>query len=87
MTSLLIKDLSLAHLLDREAASAVQGGESRLAGPDIAPGGCMPWPWPIAAMPAMPAMPMDSFPPCGYNPNASEPRGRIDAPTDRNIIR
>lgn len=87
MTSLLIKDLSLAHPLDREAASAVQGGESRLAGPDIAPGGCMPWPWPIAAMPALPAMPMDSFPPCGYNPSASEPRGSINAPTDRNIIR
>ena len=83
MTSLLIKDLSLAHPLDREAASAVQGGESRLAGPDIAPGGCMPWPWPIASMPAMPvmpAMPMDSFPPCGHNPDASDP-----VPTDRVI--
>ena len=83
MTSLLVKDLSLAHPLDREAASTVQGGESRLAGPDIAPGGCMPWPWPIAAMPAMPvmpAMPIDSFPPCGHNPDASDP-----VPTDRVI--
>jgi hypothetical protein len=79
MTSLLIKDLSLAQRVDREAASTVHGGfVNDFCG--TPPGNSAPWPWPIAGMPVLPAMPMCPFPPCGYNPDASDP-----APADRAI--
>ena len=82
MTSLLIKDLSLARPLDRAAASAVRGGIyiDICGGDGGSPRGGTPWPWPMYGMPFLPAMPMDPFPPCGYNPNASCP-----APADRVI--
>ena len=58
MTSLLIKDLSLAELLDRNAASTVRGGIATIpVEPDGGNGSgpiVVPPPW---AMPAMPAMP------------------------------
>lgn len=58
MTSLLIKDLSHAETLTRDAASAVCGGIATMmlppSSPGIAPGGCYPQPLPpaFAAMPS-----------------------------------
>jgi hypothetical protein len=62
MTLLLIKDLSFAETMDREAARAVRGGmsldpsisDTPSSTPGIAPGGCFPQPLPpgFAAMPS-----------------------------------
>jgi hypothetical protein len=62
MTLLLIKDLSFAETMDRQAACAVRGGmaldpsvpDTPLPTPGIAAGGCLPQPLPpgFAAMPS-----------------------------------
>ena len=59
MTSLLIKDLSLAELLDRNAASTVRGGIATIPfEPDGGNGsGPIVMVSPLWPMPAMPAMP------------------------------
>jgi hypothetical protein len=69
MTSLFIKDLSRAQLLDREAASAVRGGDNdREIDPGFSPGYIAP-PW---AMPALPDFPL--LPPwCGAMPLPQAP--------------
>jgi hypothetical protein len=87
MTSLLIKDLSLAHPLDREAASAVRGGIAYIeiepggGTGGAAPGDCMPYPWPMPAMPALPPG-FSPLPGPGWCGTTTEPQGPRE-PFDR----
>ena len=87
MTSLLIKDLSLALPLDREAACAVHGGTTAFPvepdnGTGGAPVGRMPLPWPLPAMPDFPMLPVFGW--CG-TPHG--PRVPHSTPTDPAAIR
>ena len=66
MQSLLIKDLSLAEELDREAVCAVRGGilveKSYPVEPGGTPGGPVTNPWGVPTLPGLPATPWRPMP-------------------------